>query len=452
MSCYDVVVVGGGLAGHCAALAATEAGASCLLLEKESRTGGSTVLSGGFFAFANTPEQRSAGIEDSAEVLRSDLWEVSGRAADPTLLDAYVRHQTATGSWLRELGTTFLDPVLSSGQSRARSHRTDPRVLIDRLGERARGAVEIRTGCEVRRLVRSDSGEVTGCLIAADGVEETIQAKAVVLCTGGFVHDDALVENFAPHSDGALRIGGAGNRGDGLRMGMDVGADLRDMGSVKGTFGTHPQHTSTQSHSILLTFYVGAIIVNRAGRRFIDESRSYKDIGDACLEQPERLGFQVFDQTVADASPAGVPLFDLEEARDEGRLLWGDDLVDLGNRAGVDGHQLAATVARFNDAVADEMPDETGRDSLCFGSGRLRPIAAPPFYLYPSTTALLATYCGLRINDRAQVLDVWGRPVRGLFAAGEVTGGLHGRAYMTGSSLGKAAVFGRIAGSEAASG
>lgn len=446
MSRYDVVVVGGGLAGHCALLSAVETGASCLLLEKQESTGGSTVLSGGFLALAGTPEQRRAGVEDSPERLRDDLWEVSGREADPALLDAYVAEQEATAAWLREHGATFLSPVLSSGQSTARSHQTDPRALIDMLGQETRRVAEIRTSTQVLRLIRGTTGRVQGCVVRANDVEEEIFAEAVVLCTGGFVHNAKLVSIFAPSTEGSLNIGGAGNTGDGLLMAWALGADVRDMGWVKGTFGTHPGHTSADRHSILLTFYEGAVVVNQAGGRFVDESLSYKDIGVACLEQPERLGFQVFDQRIADASPRGVPLFDLKEALREGRLLHGDDLSEVAARAGVDGQELERTISRYNLAVDGSARDEVGRASLCFGAGELRPISSPPFYIYPSTTALLATYCGLRIDEQAQVINVWGDPIPGLYAAGEVTGGFHGKAYMTGSSLGKAAVFGRIAG------
>jgi fumarate reductase flavoprotein subunit len=450
----DVVVVGAGLAGHCAAIEAASAGAECVLVEKQDEPGGSTAISEGFLALAGTDEQRAAGVEDSSDLLLDDLWAISGQRADRELLSAYAREQHVLYRWLTERGVPFSAPVQSGGQSVPRSHRTDPAALLAALADDARRAgVTVLCRTRVQRLRRNaPGGPVVGCSATLDGRQmEVTTRRGVVLTTGGFSLAPDLLDVFAPRQRDALPVGGAGNVGDGLRMAWELGADLRDMGFIKGTFGTHPGATTTSRLALLLAMYKGAVIVNTAGRRFVDESLSYKDIGDACLLQPGRLGVQVFDATVAERCSTGLPLFDLTEPRRRGLLLESDSLEDLARQADVDAAGLADTVATYNaDVRAHGRDARLGRTGLVNGVGHLLPIDTAPFYAYPSTTTLLATYCGLRIAPDTQVLDVWGEPIRGLYAAGEVTGGFHGAAYMTGSALGKAAVFGRIAGRSAA--
>lgn len=449
----DVVVIGGGLAGHAAALEATAAGAECLLLEKESAVGGSTLISGGFFALCGTQEQAAAGVDDTPELLFDDLWEISGQRADRDLLNSYVQTQLEIYEWLSAYGIPFSQPVRSGGQSVPRSHQTDPEQLMRTVAEQARTAgVRTLTGARVTRLSRSGTrGDVTGCTMKLEGSEESVTARrGVVLASGGFSHGADLLDVFAPQQREAVAIGGPGNVGDGLRMGWELGADLRDMGFIKGTFGTHPRGTTAQQHAILLTFYKGSIVVNASGQRFVDESISYKDIGDACLKQPGKLGVQVFDARIARECNNGIQLFDLGDAQQQGLLIFADDLDGLARRAGVEPSGLRRTVEQYNSDIREGRVDSIGRRTLCHGVGDLLEIAEPPFYAYPSTTALLATYCGLRISPRAEVLNVWGERIPRLYAAGEVTGGFHGAAYMTGSALGKAAVFGRIAGAHAA--
>lgn len=448
----DVLVIGGGLAGHCAALAATECGATVVLLEKQPNVGGSTVLSGGFFAFAGTPFQQERGIRDDRALLYDDLIAMGGGEADPTLVRAYSEGQRDLYEWLVRHGIVFTALELSSGQSVPRSHVTDSVRLIATLAEHGKrsGRVKTEMGTRAIRLLRdSVGGPVAGVRIEDAGGTRELRAGSIVLASGGFSRSEELLRLFAPAQAGALRIGGGGNTGDGLRMAWQFGAGLRDMGQVKGTFGTHP-NTGADKHELLLAYYAGAIMVNRAGHRFVDESVSYKILGEACLAQPGRIAFQIFDQAIMDGSQPGVPLFDFGAPLRRGLLIKADSLPDLAQRCGIDPDALVQTVADYNRGVDLGRDPAFGRDGLCNHYGALARIGQAPFYAYPSTTVVLATYCGLAIDAQAQVRDVFGEPIRGLFAAGEITGGFHGHAYMTGSSLGKAAYFGRVAGQSAA--
>jgi fumarate reductase flavoprotein subunit len=449
----DVLVLGGGVAGHCAALEAAGAGRQVLHVEKEATVGGSTVLSGGSMAFAGTDEQAADGIEDSDERLFRDLVEVGEHCNDERLVQTYVAHQRETYRWLKVQGVAFRSVQLGGGQSVPRSNRVDPRQMIAALSSKTHASgVSLITGTAALRLIRSTSdARITGALLRdGSGRVAAVHARCgVVLATGGFSRNEEMLKIFAPAQEKALRIGGPGNVGDGLRMAMALGAGLRDMGFVRGTFGTHPA-AGAQQHTLMHAIYKGAIAVNRSGRRFVDESISYKLIGDACLRQPDALAWQIFDQSIMDESISGVITSDFRAAIEAERLLSAPTLEALAALLEIDADGLRNTVDRYNADVRRGRDAEFGRDGLAQHYGGLRQIKQAPFYGYPSTSAVLATYCGVAIDEAAQVLDVFGEPIEGLFAAGEVIGGLHGAAYMTGSSLGKGSIFGRIAGRNAA--
>lgn len=446
-SAAEVVVLGGGLAGCAAALAAAEAGREVLLLEKRAEIGGSTVLSAGLSAFADTVEQREQGITDSVELLRQDLLETSRHLADPAMVDAYCAAQGDTYRWLKSHGITYGTVHAASGQSVPRSHPTDTTVLLHTLLKRA-GELGARLATEVRalRLTTSADGRVNGLLVRTPEGSRQLRAGAVVLATGGFSRSPELLARFAPQMERALRGGGEANEGDGLRMGWKLGAGLADTPHIKGTYGILPEPDPRERGTGILAVYKGAIAVNAQGKRFVDESRPYKEIGDASLAQPGGVTHQIFDATVMAASDSEVPIYDFAAREKSGVLLSAPTLQALAERVGLPPAQLRDTVERYNQAATAQAPDEFGRERLSGGYGDRVPLVAPPFYAQPSSTVLLATYCGLTVRPDGAVLDVFGDPIPGLFAAGEVTGGFHGGGYMTGTSIGKAAVFGRAAG------
>lgn len=444
----EVIVVGGGLAGHCAALELAAAGVDVLLLEKQPEIGGSTVLSGGSFAFAGTDLQRRNGVEDSSGLLFDDLRRVGGFGNEERLVRVYVDNQLDTYHWLAGHGVVFEKLFLAAGHSVPRAHSRNPRVVLETLAAAARasGRVTTRTGAAVRQLVRSVSdGPVEGVVADVDGRRCAIRAvRGVILASGGFSRNDDLLKLFAPTQAGAMRAGGPGNVGDGLRMAWRLGAGMRDMGYIKGTFGGYPG-AKPGEHALMLPIYVGAIAVNEQGERFVDESKSYKLIGDAVLQQPGATGFQIFDQRIFERGQPDIPTMAFQAKFALGQVVSAPTLSELAGRLGIDAAGLIATVDAYN-AYVEAGADRTfGRSALSNGYGKLERIDAPPFYGYPSKSVIVATYCGVAVDPGMNVCDVFDTPIEGLYAAGEVVGGLHGNAYMTGSSLGKATIFGRLA-------
>lgn len=444
----DLVVAGAGMAGYCCAIEAAHLGASVILLEKTGVPGGSSVLSGGSFAFAGTDQQRDAGIADSTERLLDDLRRVGQHKNDPALLLAFGAEQLAAYRWLEALGFAFGRPKIAAGQSVPRTHRADPHQAFALLADAARltGRIRLMRDTAATRLLRdATTATVTGLRADNNGRDIVIAARrGIVLATGGFMSNDSLLETFAPAQHAALRMGGAGCTGDGLRMAWQLGADLRDMGYIRGSFGIHAE-AGPEDHHFVHSIYLGAIAVNRAGQRFVDESLPYKLVGDACLQQPDAIGFQIFDHAVMAQSADDGSSFDLAAEQRSGRLVAAPSLAALAARLGIDAAGLEATIARYNRDIAAGADRAFGRASLSSGWGKPAPIAAPPFYGYPSRSAVVGTYCGLVVDPLLRVHDVFGAPIAGLYAAGHVTGGFHGAGYMTGTALSKAAVFGRLA-------
>ncbi len=459
----DVLVIGGGLAGLCAAIEAasnlsenlSETGAEVMLLEKLGECGGSSALSGGLLAFAGTDMQKAAGISDNDALLYDDLRRAGQQQNDETLVRAYVARQMNAYEWLMKLGAKFISVELAAGHSAPRAHSLRSQEFMALMEQRARdtGRVKIIFNAAAERLLRANDGaRVEGVTARIDGKTTNIRARrGVVLAAGGFARNAQMVNLFVPHQAKCVVYCGAGCDGDGVRMAWALGAGLRDVVHIKGTFGFHPDTGQTpgrdwSKHSV----YRGAILVNKRAQRYVDESNSYKLLGDAVLTQPDALAYQIFDQGVMDTSSDTAPLFKFKEALALGRLLGEPTLDALARRVGIDPAALAATVERYNGFVRAGRDVDFGRTGLSSGYGKLVELQRGPWYAYPSTSGLIATYCGVTVDTETRVLDVFGEPIAGLFAAGEMTGGFHGVAYMTGSSLGKCVIFGRIAGKNAA--
>ena len=447
----DLIVLGGGLAGHCAALEAAAAGKSVLLLEKTHQFGGSTVQSSGSFAFADTAAQREKGVQDSDALLHADIMKASGNRALPELAELYVKEQLAVYEWLQAQGVEFHPIALSSNQVVPRTHPTDPWQLMRALNARVLENANIQYVDQVgvSNLLTDAGGAVTGVMTESG---HSVHARfGVVLATGGFSRDRELIDKFCPRLAKALVLGGEGNTGDGLKMAWKLGADVLDMPFITGTFGVslnnypRTEIDPGQEARLTLSIYKGGIAVNQQAERFADESISYKVLGELCLSQSEGVGFQIWDQKIMDQSAPQPTSNDLEDAFRKGLAHKADDIASLAALVGLDPERLQQTVQRYNDDVAKGEDTQHGRTGLGRGWGKLVAIDTAPFYIYPCSTAVLATYCGIRVDAQMRVIDVQGAPIPKLYAAGEIVGGFHGSGYMSGSSLSKSAIFGRVA-------
>lgn len=444
---HDVVIMGGGLAGWSAAVSAAESGARPLLLEKLSEWGGSTVISEGRLAFAGTDIQQALGIQDSTEQLRRDLEDISGGTSDQALIDAYVDDHLELYKWMTQRGVMFKRHAvqLASGQSVPRSHWADTRQMVGALRDAAlQFGAEERYNCAVVDLTPRPGGwSVT------TGGGEQIAAKTVILASGGFTRSPELLSKYAPLQAKALVVGGEGNVGDGLRIALKLGAHAKDFEYIKSTYGMHPSTQPNQNQTLMM-FYLGGVILNVEGERFVDESLSYKQIGEAVLHQPDAMAFQVFDAKVFANGMKGE-YGNLQSMFDRGMVYQDNNLEGLADKIGVNAKNVVRSIDAYNHSVAVSGYDtEVGRKHLVYTAGDLVDLDTPPYYAFPARPALITTYCGVTINADAQVTTAGQVPIEGLYAAGEILGGFHGKSYMTGTSLGKAALFGRRAGINAA--
>ncbi|HEY6869769.1 MAG TPA: FAD-dependent oxidoreductase [Novosphingobium sp.] len=450
----DVIVIGGGLAGCAAALGAVEVGARVLLLEKAESGQGSTWQSAGSFSFAGTDLQRQAGHEDSAERLAADLLRAGGGRNDAALVRRFAERQLDAYDWLRGHGVRYERVQLSGGQGVPRSHACDPgqamAALERSLASHPHFVRQDRCGAE--RLIR----DAQGWTVMAGG--KAFSAPKVVIASGGFSRSPTLIQTFCPDLLAGTPLGGFANTGDGLLMAMANGCGLVDMGYVKGTFGmplaNYPQPTLTAPEGLflLMAIYRGALAVNREGQRFVNESLSYKEIGGACLAQPGGVAFQVFDESVMEQAQPIPSNMNFRAALERGIIRTAPTIAELAATVGLDGAALERTVARYNAMMAAGDDADFGRATIAGSVGTPAPLERGPYYILPCGVAVTGTFCGVRVDVDARLLDPYGAPIPGLFAAGEVTGGFHGESYMSGSALAKAAVYGRIAGQTAAAG
>lgn len=453
---FDVVVVGAGLAGHTAALVAAENGATVLLAEKGEEFGGSSVLAGGGLVFAGSDLQRAAGIVDSPEALRADLVATGGGVADEALIDAFVDHQLETFEWLRSAGVAMSLADQRNPGDVVRVHFTGQGLATEHLHGLAvaHELVTYRSGMAVSRLGQ-DAADRVVAVETADG-EVITATRGVVITTGGFSRSQELVQRFAPHCAAAAALSGRHNTGDGIRMAWAVGAGVVDMPYVTASFGAaiprYPDLTLDPDEQSRLLFpnHYGAIIVNLEGRRFASEDTHYKRLSEICDRQPGAAAIQVFDRNIFDQSDSRAVPFDFKAAYESGLVRRGETLADLAVELCLDPEVLIATVERYNASVRAGSDPDFGRSMRFSASPGGGLIETSPFYGAPTRSGLTSTYAGLTVQPSMQVRNVFGEPIEGLYAAGEVVGGFHGAAYYSGTGLGKAAVLGLIAGRSAA--
>jgi len=441
----DVIVVGAGGAGLSAAATLTAAGKSVIVLEKMPVPGGSSLICGGALAFAGTDMQAAENIKDSNELLYKGLMTVGANMNVPGLVKTYTDNQLATYEWLKKSGVKFLKIGIASGMSVPRAHYVIPGDVLKILSDQAKAnGAKILLGVGASRLVVDEkTGNICGVVVERNKRQTYYGGRrGVILASGGFSYGKEMLARFVPEMTKAQALAGLGSYGDGLKMAWACGADIRDVPYIKATFGFSLKYDSIKDFS--LVFYHGAIVVNKEGRRFVNESKSYKLVGDAALQQTDGIGVQIFDAAIREDTLKD-PSATIEPLEKKNFVLSAPTLAELASKAGIPVATLEQTVREYNANVDKGVDPQFGRSTLVAGYGKPVKIEKAPFYAFPSTAVIIGTYGGALINEKAQVIDIFGSPIPRLYAAGEVTGGVHGGAYMTGTAFGKALIFGRLA-------
>lgn len=432
----DIVIVGAGGAGMTAAIKATNAGKNVILLEKMPYAGGNTTKATGGMNAAETHYQEEQGIEDSVEQFVEDTMNGGHNINDRDLVTIMAEKSAEGIDWLDSIGAPLPKVSFSGGATNARIHApedgsgvgaflvTSFLKQIDELG------INVMYDTKATELIMED-GAVTG--VKAEGKKSiyTIKAKAVILTTGGFGNNEEMIVQYRPDLKGTVTTSAPGIMGDGIVMAQAVGADLVDIDQIQ----LHP--TVEQGTSMLITESVrgdGAILVNQEGKRFINELLPRDVVSAGELEQTGSYAYIIFDQRLREGLKA------TEKYVSTGITVQGDTIEELAEQIGVDPVALKETIETWNGYVAaGEDPDferTTGMEA---------DLSVAPYYAIKIAPGIHHTMGGVRINTEAQVINTEGEPIPGLFAAGEVTGGVHGGNRIGGNAVADIVVFGSVA-------
>jgi len=456
----DVAVVGSGAAGLSAAIEAAEAGASVVVFEKMKAIGGNTRISDGGLAAAGTPEQRSRGIEDSPDLFLEDVCRAGLHLNHRDLAALVARRAADAVAWTREtLGVRYLDRLdRFGGHTAARCLTTENHSGADIIrAQRARLeqlGVEIRTGCTMRGLHRDCEGAVLGIQIRdrsasdeEDGgwTRHVRAARSVVLATGGFAADVRFRALQNPRLDAAIEsTNHPGATAEALRAALTIGALPVHLSWIQTGPWACPDERGyghAASFASYAVYPAGIVVDPAAGKRIMNEWADRRERSDRLFEVGHPC-VGLVDDVGAERAPDR-----LARCLRKGTVRAFEDLRDLAAAYGMPAATLEQTVREYNHLVCRGKPDEFGK-SLDQRAGQ--PIEHSPFYAVRQWPKVHYTPGGLGIDTRARVLDLEGRPIPGLFAAGEVCGGIHGAGRLGSCALTECIVFGRIAGQEAA--
>ena len=436
----DVVVVGGGGAGLSAAIAAREKGANVILLEKMLMLGGNTNYATGGINAANTSLQKKLGIEDSEELFYNDTMKGGKNKNNPELVKKLTTDSSNIINWLTERGADLSEVVFTGGQSAKRTHRpaggqaVGP-VIVDALAETAeKDGIDVRTESEVVKIIKTGD-KVTGVEVKHKGETYKINAKAVVMATGGFGANAAMVAEYNPALKGFGSTNSPAITGEGIKMTKAAGADLVDMSEIQ----THP--TVVHNNTAMITESVrgeGAILINRDGKRFINELETRDVVSKAELAQKGASAFLVFDQGTRENLSA------INGYVKQGFAVEASTLEELAKKVGIEPKTFVETIATYNGYVKAGTDKDFGKTVLP------RELVKAPFYAIEVSPAIHHTMGGVRINTNTEVLTPEGKVIPGLYAAGEITGGVHGANRIGGNAVTDITVYGKTAGENAA--
>ena len=485
----DVVVVGAGGAGMTAAITAAGEGKSVVILESQSMVGGNSVRATGGMNAAKTVYQdenefgESAGVEktlktaaekyadnetitalaktvseqwaayqanptgyfDSVELMELDTM-IGGKGInDPELVETLCANSADAIDWLDEHGITLHNVSSFGGASVKRIHRpvnaegktvSVGSYMIPLLQENCEKAgVKMMLDTTATEILTDANGAAVGVkATGASGETVTVNAKAVVLATGGFGANLDMVVKYKPELKGFMTTNAPGIQGQGIEMAQAIGAATVDMDQIQ----IHP--TVEANTAALITEGLrgdGAILINEEGKRFIDEVGTRDVVSAAEIAQTGSYSWLVVDQAMADASSV------IQGYIKKGYTVTGATYEELGKAMGVDAAAFAETMEKWNGYVEAKNDPDFGRTSFA------NPQNTAPYYAVKVTAGVHHTMGGLKINANTEVLNEKGEVIPGLFAAGEVTGGVHGANRLGGNAVADFTVFGRIAGAAA---
>ena len=453
----DVVVVGFGGAGGSAAIAAHDAGAEVLVLEKMPVPGGQTVVSGGVVYGCNTSVQEANGVTDSAAEMYEYYMAVGEGELDPARMRMVSEKSGETIEWLIGLGVEFPTLYLSGAEAsfadltppKPRGHSAGGAALFGTLGDEveARG-IEVLVETPATKLIADPRRQVLG--VVADSAEKELNIKArkgVILASGSFGSNQEMIKLYGPDLRGAVSYAVPGLTGDGILMAEALGANLDNIGHA---FRVQPVIKTSPGFGgmILPLFEHTCVLVNEAGKRFVDEGIFYEYLTKALLEQEGRHAYAIFDEDVKKLGGTAVGYFlskDLSSEIEAGSIKKADTISELAALVGLDPATLEETVNKVNQYAAQGTDPEFGRET---GLGAVQ---TPPFYCIEALPGVGVTAGGLKTTVDAKVTDVFGEVIPRLYGAGDTIGGWCFEMYPgSGTAILNGILFGRLAGENAA--
>ncbi len=433
----DIVIIGAGGAGLTAATEAASKGKKVIVVEKMGNAGGNTISATGGLNASETSIQKKLGIEDSNESYYEDTMKGGYNKNNPDLVRNMVEKSAETVDWLISIGADLTDVGKMAGSSNKRTHRPQGGAavgahLVPVLEAAANKAgAEIRYNAKVVEILKDKNGAACGVKVSARNGEYKIAAKAVIVAAGGFGANPEMVVKYKPELAGFGTTNHKGATGDAFALMEPFNAALTQMDEIQ----THP--TVVPGNGTMITEAVrgnGAIMINREGKRFCTEMATRDVMSKAILEQTGKTAYLFFDQDVRESLKA------IEGYVKNGLLTQADTIAELAQKLSIPADALEAELAAYAEIQA------SGNDPLGRKANEMpRPLTKGPFYAVEVGPAIHHTMGGVVINTKAEVLDTNGNVVPGLYAAGEVTGGVHGGNRLGGNAVADICVYGKIA-------
>ena len=437
----DIVIIGSGGAGLSSAITATEKGAKVIVLEKMAYFGGNSNRSEGEMNAAGTKQQKAHGItDDTPERFAADTIRGGHGLNDPALVKALTENAASAEEWLLDLGAHFCHRMgRGGGQTRARGHGpcdgSPVGIEIMRvLGERAdKDHIDMRLNNRVTKILMKN-GKVSGVQVKTPKGMETINAKAVILATGGFGANHKMVEKYRPELKGFSTTNHPGATGDGIILAQQVGAGLTDIEQIQ----IHP--TVIKKNGALISESMrarGGFLLNKNGKRFTNELLTRDVVSANELKQPGGIAYLVIDNSIYSKNKMA------QNYTAEKLMTKCDTIADVAKLIGVDEKVVQASFDQYHKAFDNKKDDLFGRPEMLIRMDQA------PYFVAEVTPGIHHTMGGVKIDPQAEVLIPEKKPIPGLFAAGEVTGGVHGGNRIGGNAVADIITFGRISANSA---